>query len=97
MPTALIVAIIVAVIVLLGAVIWTSWSYQLKPDSRVKEWHYVAAMAVPIVGFVALAVAYAVDGSVGGPVIFGFAALALGAQVYTVVRRHANRTRQTDG
>jgi hypothetical protein len=38
-----------------------------------------------------------VDGSVWGPVIFGFAAIALGVQVYTVVRRHANRTRQTDG
>jgi hypothetical protein len=97
MPAALIVAIIVAVIVVFGAVIWTSLSYQLKPDSGVKTWHYVTAMALPIVGLVALAVAYAVGGSVWGPVMFGFAALALGAQVYNVVRRHANSTRQTDG
>ena len=97
MPAALIVPITVACIVVFVAVGWITFSYQLKRDSRVKAWHYVAAMAVPIVGLVALGVGDALQGSLWGPVVFGFGAIALGARVYTVVRRHAERTGQPGG
>lgn len=89
MPVALIVVIIVAVVAVVVAIVWISFSYQLKPDGSVKTWQFVAAMIVSTAGFAAIAVGDALHGSVWGPAILGFAAVAFGVNIYNAVRRYA--------